>query len=288
MISSHIKLKKKLAAILPELNERQRRLVVAAEAISIGYGGIKMTSKITGISIPTIRRGIRELSSKDKSVKQGIRGEGAGRKKIMETTPEVKILLEEIIEPDTRGDPETPLRWTCKSVRNISDALENEGYPMSHQTVANILHELEYSLQGNKKTKEGKDHPDRDKQFRYISKLVKRFLRKNEPAISVDTKKKELVGNYKNPGKEWQEKGMPREVNGHDFPDPKIGKAVPYGIYDIGENIGWVNVGITSDTAEFAVASIKKWWKNMGQKRYPKASSIMICADAGGSNTKLI
>ena len=205
-------------------------------------------------------------------------------KKIIETNPDIKNIIEEIIEPGTRGDPESPLRWTCKSVRNIADSLKKEGYDVSHQTVASILHSLEYSLQGNKKTKEGEDHPDRDKQFKYINKIVKKFLRENSPVISVDTKKKELVGSYKNAGKEWEVKGAPIKVNGHDFPDPNVPKAVPYGVYDIGNNTGWVNVGINADTAEFAVNSIKYWWETIGKKRYSKSNSLLICADAGGSN----
>ena len=285
MKSDKSKLKKKLASVLPELNERQRRLVVAAEAIAYGYGGINFLSEITGISVPTIRRGVREINAgRNQESSDRIRSKGGGRKKVTDTNPEIKAALEEIIEPETRGDPETPLRWTCKSVRNIADALQSEGCNISYQTVANILHDLEYSLQGNKKTKEGKGHPDRDQQFRHISSLVKKFLSAKNPVISVDTKKKELVGNYKNPGREWQGKGQPREVNGHDFPGPTVAKALPYGVYDIGDNAGWVNVGITADTAEFAVASIKKWWRGMGKKRYPKSKKLMVCADAGGSN----
>ena len=277
-------LKKKLASILPCLNEKQRRLVVASEAVSLGYGGIKILSDITGMSVPTIRKGIKELSSPKTLENPTIRRVGGGRKKSTVVHPELKRILEDIIEPDTRGDPESPLRWTCKSVRNISEILSRQGIEVSHQSVANILHELEYSLQGNKKTKEGEDHPDRNKQFKHINKSVKKFLAIGDPVISVDTKKKELIGNYKNNGNEWREKGNPLEVNGHDFPDPKLGKAVPYGIYDIGENTGWVNVGITADTAEFAVVSIEKWWLNTGKKIYKNADKLVICADGGGSN----
>ncbi len=276
-------LKIKLSTLLPLLDEKQRRLLVAAESVAIGYGGIKLISDMTGISCPTIRKGITELETGD--LKKGrVRSSGGGRKKISEQNPEIKALLEEIIEPETRGDPESPLRWTCKSVRNIADALNKEGLTVSHQTVASILHDLDYSLQGNKKTKEGKNHPDRDGQFKFINKMVKQFLARENPVISVDTKKKELVGNYKNPGKEWQFKGKPKEVNGHDFPDPKIGKAVPYGVYDVADDSGWVNVGISSDTAEFAVESISQWWAKMGKKRYPRSNKLLICADAGGSN----
>jgi len=277
-------LRKKLSGILPLLNERQRRLLVGAEALSLGYGGIKILSAITGMNCKTIKRGISELKQKNKKFK-GVRIKGGGRKKILDQEPKIKKIIENLIEPDTRGDPESPLRWTCKSVRNISDFLEEKGYLVSHRTVASILNDLEYSLQGNRKTKEGKDHPDRDEQFKHINKVVKKFLRISEPVISVDTKKKELVGNYKNPGKEWKSKGSPEEVNGHDFPDPKVPKAVPYGVYDIGNNSGWVNVGISADTAEFAVESIQYWWKNIGRKKYKKSKRILICADAGGSNS---
>ena len=276
-------IRKKLSAILPALDERQRRLVVGAEALSIGHGGIKLLANITGISCPTIHRGIRELKCGAQNFGKA-RAEGGGRKKISTKYPEIQKLIEEIIEPETRGDPESPLRWTCKSGRNIADALTQHGCSVSHQTVANILHNLEYSLQGNKKTKEGKDHPDRDAQFKYINMTAKSFLANQDPVISVDTKKKELVGNYKNAGREWQSKGKPKEVNGHDFPDQSVPKAIPYGVYDIGNNAGWVNVGITADTAEFAVSSIRYWWKKNGRKRYHKSKRLLICADAGGSN----
>lgn len=277
-------LKIKLSGILPELNERQRRILLAVEAESLGYGGTKILSEISGVAESTIRRGFDDLKKKPKDLVTARRS-GAGRKQATEKNPDLKEILQEIIEPETRGDPETPLRWTCKSVRNIADALKKEKLTVSHQTVAAILRELEYSLQGNKKTKEGADHPDRNKQFLYINKIAKQFLIENNPVISVDTKKKELVGNYKNVGKEWSAKGQPTEVNGHDFPDKDVPKAVPYGVYDIANNKGWVNVGITSDTAEFAVESIKQWWRRMGRVLYPKkVKKLLIFADAGGSN----
>lgn len=277
-------LRKKLSGILPLLNERHRRLLVGAEALALGYGGIKILSDITGISCVTIRRGIEELKKRDNKFK-GVRIKGGGRKKISDQEPKIKKIIEDMIEPHTRGDPESPLRWTSKSVRNITDFLQEKGYSVSHKTVASILHDLEYSLQGNRKTKEGKDHPDRDDQFKFINKFVKKFFKIKAPVISVDTKKKELVGNYKNAGKEWKVKGSPEKVNGHDFPDPKVPKAVPYGVYDIANNSGWVNVGISADTAEFAVESIQYWWRNIGKKNYKKAKKILICADAGGSNS---
>jgi len=278
------KLRKKLSGILFLLDEKQRRLVVAAEAQALGYGGIKILSDVTGMDCKTIRRGVEELKKRKKQIGR-TRIKGGGRKKLSDQVPKIKKLIEDLIEPDTRGDPESPLRWTCKSVRNIADFLQEKGYSISYKTVSSILHDLEYSLQGNKKTKEGKNHPDRDSQFKHINKTVKKFLLMKSPVISVDTKKKELVGNYKNAGKEWKPKYFPDEVNGHDFPDPKLPKAVPYGIYDIGNNAGWVNVGISADTAEFAVESIQYWWRKIGKKRYIKPDKLLICADAGGSNS---
>lgn len=283
MLSSDGKLKEKLSILLPSLNEKQRRLLVGAEAIALGYGGIKFLSDITGMSKNTIARGVRNIEKGDEDASR-IRVKGSGRKKLTNKHPEIKQCIEDLIEPGTRGDPESPLRWTCKSVRNISDFLRGKGYSVSRQSVARILREMEYSLQGNRKTKEGKDHPDRDKQFRFISKICNQFLSKGDPVISVDTKKKELVGEYKNEGREWHKKNGAIEVNGHDFPDPKVSKAIPYGIYDIGDNSGWVNVGITADTGEFAVSSIRYWWQYIGSRRYSNSKKLLICADAGGSN----
>lgn len=278
-----VKLKEKLSVLLPSLNEKQKRLLVGAEAVAMGYGGIKCLSDITGMSRNTVSRGVREFEQGDVNDLR-IRSQGSGRKRLTKKYPEIKQCIEQIIEPDTRGDPESPLRWTCKSVRNIADFLEGEGYSVSRQSVARILHEMEYSLQGNRKTKEGADHPDRDQQFRFINRICKRFLSNGNPVISVDTKKKELVGEYKNIGREWHEKGGAIDVNGHDFPDPKVPKAIPYGIYDVGDDSGWVNVGITADTAEFAVSSIRYWWQYVGSRRYANATKLLICADAGGSN----
>ncbi len=269
--------------MLPSLNEKQRRLLVGAEAIALGYGGIQYLCAITGMSTNTITRGMREIKTGDGYVGR-IRRKGSGRKRLTLRFPQLEKCIEDIIEPDIRGDPESPLRWTCKSVRNISDFLGREGYSVSRQTVARILHKMEFSLQGNRKTKEGKDHPDRDKQFRFINRTSKGFLSKGYPVISVDTKKKELVGEYRNEGREWHKKRGAIEVNGHDFPDPKVSKAIPYGIYDIGDDSGWVNVGVTADTAEFAVSSIRYWWQYVGSRRYSNAKKLLICADAGGSN----
>jgi transposase len=277
-------LRLKLAGILPLMNERQRRIVVAAEAKSYGRGGIQTLARITGISRQTIYRGLEDLESAEPTSR--VRKCGGGRKKVSEQNPKILQTLESLIEPTTRGDPESFLRWTCKSVRNLEEELEVAGYAVSHATVASLLHELHYTLQANRKTSEGKaDHPDRDDQFHYIDRQARRFVRRGWPVISVDTKKKELVGNYKNAGREWTHKGQAREVLTHDFPDPKVPKAVPYGVYDLAQNTGWVNVGIDADTAQFAVESIRQWWKRMGRSRYPRASALLICADSGGSNS---
>ncbi len=276
-------LRLKLAPLLPLLNERQRRVLAASEAKALGRGGVSIVADVTGMSRQTIYRGIEEIGNCESPDR--VRKTGAGRKKLTHLDPSLVDVLEEIVDPSTRGNPESPLRWTCKSVRNIADALAEKGFTIGRQTVATILHELDYSLQANRKTSEGKaDHPDRDEQFQYINKTAKLFLRKSLPVISVDTKKKELIGKYKNDGHEWKHKGKPVEVLSHDFPDPSVPKAVPYGVYDIGKNLGWVNVGMASDTAEFAVESINQWWLRMGRKRYPDAGEIHICADSGGSN----
>ena len=265
------------------MNERQRRVLVAAEAKDYGRGGVQAVALITGMSRQTIYHGLDDLG--DHTDLHRVRKAGGGRKKLVEKNSGLIDLLEELVEPSTRGDPESSLRWTCKSVRKLAENMSEKGHSIGRQTVANILHELDYSLQANRKTSEGKkDHPDRDEQFHYINKLAKSFLRKELPVISVDTKKKELVGKYKNAGHEWKEKGKFIKVLSHDFPDPKVAKAVPYGVYDIGKNAGWVNVGMAADTAEFAVESISQWWKRMGKKRYPKAKKLLICADSGGSN----
>jgi len=273
----------KLAELFPALNERQRRMLAAAEARQLGRGGVTAIARVTGMSKRTIYRGLNDLG--DDSPSERIRCEGGGRKKLTRSIPEILDAIENLVDESTRGDPENPLRWTCKSVRNIQTSLWEQGFSISHQTVASILHELDYSLQANKKTSEGReDHPDRDAQFRYINRKAKSFTRQKQPVISVDTKKKELVGKYKNGGREWHYKGTPIEVLSHDFPDPKVPRAIPYGVYDIAENKGWVNVGITADTAEFAVESIRHWWKRMGTQKYSEAERLLINADSGGSN----
>ncbi len=274
----------RLAELFPILNERQRRLLAASEAREYGWGGISFVASVTGMSRQTITKGLKELGQDESFDK--IRSDGGGRKKLSQSMPEVLDAIEEIVGETTRGDPESPLRWTCKSVRNITDELSQKGFEIGRQSVANILHELDYSLQAAKKTSEGKeDHPDRDAQFKHINKKCKGFIRNRSPVISVDTKKKELIGNYHNNGREWQYKGKPIEVLDHDFPDPKVPKAVPYGVFDVAENKGWINVGVSADTSEFAVESIRQWWKTMGCKTYRDAKKLLITADCGGSNS---
>ena len=276
-------LRRKLTAVLPLMNEKQRRVIAAAEAQSYGRGGIQIVARLTGMSRQTIYRGLEDLESG--AVSQRIRGPGGGRKRLSEQQPDLVEKLEALIEPGVRGDPQSALRWTTLSTRKLEAALRQDGRRVSYHSVANLLHELDYTLQGNRKSSEGiVDHPQRDAQFRYINEQAGLFLRRRVPVLSVDTKKKELVGAYKNAGREWRPKGDAIEVLTHDFPDPEVSKAVPYGVYDIGLNSGWVNVGMGADTAEFAVESIRQWWKHMGQARYPRARSLLICADSGGSN----
>lgn len=276
-------LAQKLLTILPHLNEKQRRLVLAAEARSLGYGGVSQVARATGISRPTIHQGLRELDS-DEEPKPGIRRAGGGRKRIEVVDSTVVEDLEKLVDPDSRGDPMSPLRWTCKSTRQLATLLQQQGHQLSHQLVAELLRANGYSLQSNAKTREGNQHPERDAQFQYLNEQTKQFLKQGLPVISVDTKKKELVGGFKNPGQQWQPQGQPVEVNVHDFPDPQLGKAIPYGIYDIGRNEGWVSVGQDHDTASFAVASLRRWWQVVGGPTYPHAKQLLISADSGGSN----
>lgn len=275
-------LRKKLKKVLPLLNERQRRVLIATEARAWGWGGTATLSRITGVSHVTIRGGLVELEEPSFAL-TGIRKPGGGRKRVTDKNPRLKRALEKLIDPATRGDPESPLRWVSKSTRHLERTLKDKGFAIGRTAVGQLLKEMEYSLQANKKTREGKSHPDRDGQFQYINDCAKKFWGCRQPVISVDTKKKELVGAYKNGGRELEPKGQPLEVKGHDFPTG-VPKAIPYGIYDIGDNRGWVNVGTHSDTAEFAVESIRFWWKEMGEGRYPKARELLICADSGGSN----
>jgi len=276
--------KERFTTLRDLLDERSRRLVVAAESQTMGRGGISRVSKATGVSRQVIRQGIAELKQPKVLLQGRIRRAGGGRKKAVQLDPSLKADLEEMLESTTRGDPESPLRWTCRSVRNLEAELKSRGHSVSHQVVADLLHELEYSLQANRKTKEGASHPDRNAQFEYLNNKVKRYLGWKEPVISVDTKKKELVGDFKNGGRELRPKGEPEKVRVHDFLIPEMGRANPYGIYDIGRNTGWVSVGVDHDTAEFAVESIRRWWRAMGQSAYPMATRLLITADGGGSN----
>jgi transposase len=273
----------KMAMVIPHLNEKQRRLLIAAEAKVLGWGGISKVAKATGVSRVTIHKALAEVEGK-RAIAERVRKPGGGRKDITESHPEILEKLEALVDPVTRGDPRSPLRWTCKSTRQLSQELERKGYSLSNVTVADLLHRLGYSLQANAKTLEGASHPDRDAQFQYINAQVKAFLRRHQPVISVDTKKKELVGQFKNVGQEWQPEGKPERVEIHDFASPEFPKVIPYGVYDIGKNLGWVNVGTDHDTASFAVASIHRWWLGMGQEIYPRATDLLICADCGGSN----
>ena len=271
-------------ALKPVLDERARRLVAAAESRAIGKGGISSVSKATGISRPVIRKGIAELKDPASLAPGRIRRTGGGRKKAVDKDASLKSDLERLLESTTRGDPEAPLRWTCKSVRQLTAELIRMKHRVSHQVVADLLHRLGYSLQAIRKTKEGTNHPDRNAQFEHLNGKVKWCLGRCQPVISVDTKKKELVGDFKNNGREWHPKGEPEEVRVHDFVDPELGRATPYGIYDLGHNSGWVSVGMDHDTAEFAVETIRRWWRTMGQPTYPRATRLLITADAGGSN----
>lgn len=283
-------IKKRFEFLAPLLNERQLRLYVAAEALVLGRGGITVASQATGISRPTITIGCKELLDQKAKEAAAIspslraRKKGGGRKRTIEVDETLRSDLEGLIEPVTRGDPESPLRWTAKSVRNLADELKKMGHKTSHRMVAELLHEMDYSLQANRKTAEGGSHPDRNAQFEYIHGKVKEFQSCSEPVISVDTKKKERVGDFKNGGRELRPKGNPEKVRVYDFEIPELGKVAPYGIYDQTRNAGWVNVGTDHDTATFAVESIRKWWITMGREAYPKAGRLLITADGGGSN----
>jgi Rhodopirellula transposase DDE domain len=277
-------LKRKLSSIWPHLDERTHRLMAANEAISLGYGGVSLVHRACGLSRKAILKGVREIEAGVALPQGRIRRPGAGRKAITVSDPELLEALDEMIEGHTRGDPQSPLRWICKSTRVIARTLSKHKHPVSHMKVAQLLHEQNYSLQGNRKTEEGADHPDRDAQFRHISTEVKKYLRQGLPVISVDTKNKELIGNYENKGRQWLPAKQPLHVQGHDFPGPEIPRAYPYGIYDIGRNAGFVNIGTHHDTGAFAVASIRGWWRAEGKEIYANASRILITADAGGSN----
>jgi len=274
----------KFGAIWPHLDERARRITAAGEAIALGRGGISMVQRACGLSRPAIANGIREIKEGRILPPGRVRNTGGGRKPTEVHDPKIIEALERLIDPGTRGDPESPLKWVTKSTRAIAAELTKKKHRVSHTKVAQILHKQNYSLQGNRKTEEGADHEDRDAQFRHINTSVKKALALEQPVISVDTKKKEILGNYKNSGQEWRPAKTPRLVKGHDFPGPDVPRAYPYGIYDIGRNTGFVNVGTDHDTAAFAVASIRGWWKHEGRKLYRHATTLLITADSGGSN----
>jgi transposase len=279
----------KFTALEPVLDERARRLWAAAEARMIGRGGISRVAKATGLSRITIRAGLRELDPSAPGHQPGVPDErtrrpGGGRKPLTEHDPQLVRALETLVDPVTRGDPMSPLRWTCKSAAKLAAELQARGHRVSERSVNRLLHDLDYSLQSNRKTIEGSDHPDRDAQFRYINRRVKAFQKRGQPVVSVDTKKKELVGRFKNGGREWQPAGEPEPVKVHDFADKVLGKVIPYGVYDPSTNTGWVSVGIDHDTSEFAVETLRRWWRHMGRQVYPGATQFLVTADGGGSN----
>lgn len=278
-------LTRKFEVLTRVLDERTRRLVAAAEAQAIGFGGVTAVARASGLSRGTVIRGMVELKTAPKPSRgQRIRRKGAGRKRTVDQDATLKRDLEALVEPVTRGDPESPLRWTCKSVRQLASQLNKAGHRTSHRMVAELLHAMDYSLQANRKTLEGASHPDRDAQFHHISSKIREFQTAREPVISVDTKKKELVGDFKNNGRELRPKGDPEKVRVHDFVIPELGRAAPYGVYDVTQNAGWVSVGVDHDTAAFAAQSIRRWWESMGAEAYPKAGKLLITADSGGSN----
>ena len=271
------------------LDERARRHWAATEARAYGWGGVSAVSDATGMSVNTIRKGLSELdggghSFANAELSTRLRKPGGGRKRLTQIDPELGAELDRLVAPLTRGDPESALRWTCKSTSHLAQELCKQGHTVSARSVAQLLNTAGYSLQGNRKTLEGSGHPDRNAQFEHINAKVDRFQQRGQPVISVDTKKKELVGQYKNSGREWQRKGEPEQVDVHDFPDVELGKVIPYGVFDMSRNEGWVSVGIDHDTAQFAVQAIGRWWQKMGAKRYPHASALLITADGGGSN----
>ena len=277
-------LRRKYGALRRVLTERSRRVWAASEAVVLGHGGIALVEEATGISRSTISRGIRELDTGETLPPERTRRVGGGRKRTVEKDDQLVTDLEALVEPTVSGDPDSPLRWTSKSVRHLAAELQALGHTVSYRLVANLLHDAGYSLQANRKTREGPQHPDRDAQFQYLNTQVQRVQRQHRPAISVDTKKKELVGDFKNAGREWRTKGTPEPVRVHDFIIPDQGKAVPYGVYDLARNEGWVSVGIDHDTASFAVHAIRRWWTRMGRHAYPDTPALLITADAGGSN----
>jgi Rhodopirellula transposase DDE domain len=283
-----VRIRDKFLLVAVELDERRRRQWAAAEARDAGWGGISLVSRATGLSRPTIMTGRKELELSTESrlvATARVRSPGGGRRALAQSDPGLLEALERLIDPATRGDPMSPLRWTCKSTAKSAEELARQNHPVTDRTVAMLLKQNGYSLQADRKSREGSSHPDRNAQFEYINRQVRAFQKRQQPVVSVDTKKKELVGEFKNPGEEWHPKGQPQLVNVHDFPDKKLGKAIPYGVYDLAGNEGWVSVGIDHDTAEFACASLLRWWNEMGSARFPRAAELMITADGGGSNS---
>jgi transposase len=280
-----LRIKLRFEALAPFLNEKQRRLFAAAEATSYGEGGIREIVMALGMSESTIRRGVEELENPESIEPQRVRRTGGGRKRTVDTDPTLRSDLEKLLESTTRGEPQSALRWTCKSTNTLARELKAMGHQTSNWMVHGLLREMGYSLQANRKTQEGSSHPDRNDQFEHVSTQVREFQEKGQPVISVDTKKKELVGDFKNAGQEWRPKGEPESVRTHDFVIPELGKVAPYGVYDIGRNDAWVNVGTDHDTATFAVESIRGWWQSMGKEAYPGATQLLITADGGGSNS---
>jgi transposase len=278
-------IRQKYLAVRRDLDERGTRRWAAAEARSLGWGGVSAVAEATGLSDRTIRNGIQEIEDPQAVAATRQRKPGGGRRAIEVDNPDVLRLLDRIVDSSTRGDPMSPLRWTCKSTRSIADELDRQGLTVSHTKVAELLRQSGYSLQANRKTIEGKQHPDRNSQFEHINKRVRACLRTSQPAISIDTKKKEPLGNMKNPGRVYRRKGDPIQVTTHDFPDKQLGKAIPYGVYDLANNEAGVTVGVSHDTAEFAVAAIRRWWMKLGRKRFPSAQRLLITADSGGSNS---
>lgn len=274
---------RRYAVLRPYLDERQRRLVLAVEATELGRGGITAVAQATGVHPDTVAKGIRELEGGAEPAAR-VRAPGGGRKPASETDPGLRPALTKLVDPATRGDPESPLVWTTKSTKNLADALTASGHPVSDRTVARMLRAQGFSLQANAKVTEGRQHADRDAQFQYLNAQVSDHVAAGAPVVSVDTKKKELVGEFRNGGREYQPTGSPVKVNVHDFPDPQLGKAVPYGIYDIAANTGWVSVGADHDTSAFAVQTLRRWWNTVGRHRYPDTDHVLICADGGGSN----
>jgi hypothetical protein len=277
-------LERKFNALAGDLDERGRRRWAASEAIALGYGGITAVSKATGLSRHTIHKGIRELECDDPLPSNRQRRRGGGRKPLEVHQPDLIDAIDRLVEPTERGDPQSPLRWTCKSLSNLQDALLEKGIRVGQTKISSVLRSLGYYQQGNRKTREGTDHPDRNAQFEHIARRVRACQRGRRPAVSVDTKKKETLGKKANVGREYRPKGQPLEVDTHDFPDKELGKAIPYGVYDIHQNEAWVSVGVSRDTAEFAVEAVRRWWKRLGRKRYAGARRVLITADSGGSN----